>query len=381
MRALLCAGTDVSFDVGRRALVDATLRDLHACAPSLSIEVADGPSPDPRGFDAAIWGGGCEFSTGLDAGLAFLERANRCGVPSFVWGVGMDARFLSASLSPSAPARFLSRLAGVETLVLNRRRARLEDRFVRALSLCRGVWVRDLASLAHVTRLGFASARLSAPPLLTLASAYVRPGERVPPSAPCVGLSLSAASAGPGVRRFVERLAAAGLRVVGLPLRPEEDAPRLAACGVREMLGRSREQALPGFSACGVAACAQPYGPSWRPETSPEAFAAFLERCDVVFSDRLEALALATHAGTPVMATGRGTETADWLQMFGFAPEDAGGAVDWDASAARAAAFAGDAPRRAAFVARRDGVYRTMLGWRAAAASTFAATLAAAMEK
>ncbi len=300
------------------------------------------------GADVYVWCGATGLSDYPDTALSLLREAQRAGVPTFVWGVGMDDE-----LNPAFFKAAGRRKAILDALALTPRyeallRRRLARRISKVLPRCRGVWLRDFESAAVLARFGFTGARVAADTAILQrgatggsAKSFASGG-----SGRTLGLCISAqrrVADLDGARRLVDAVRASGARVAGIPMNPKTDRPLLESLGVECISG-----------------------------TSPEAVFDAAARCDVVLSSRLHLLILAANAGTPVMGLARGSKLANWLANFGRRVEGSVQDCDWDAATRRVLAALRD---RGDWDAVRASAYARLEARLASARADFAAAI------
>ena len=282
-----------------------------------------------RCHDAYVWFGATGLSDYPATGLGLLETAQAAGVPTFVWGVGMDDELNPVFFRASGRRKALLGAFGLVGAYERRLRARLSRRLAATLPKCGGVWLRDPESAAALAAAGFGNARVAADSAILLArdAAPARPAAAG--RKPVLGLCFSAQrqiADFDGARALVDAVRAAGFGLLGIPMNPKTDRAPLEALGVGCISG-----------------------------TSPAAVMDAAAGCGAVLSSRLHLLILAAAAGTPGLGIARGSKVANWLANFGEKPlgnvkdcdwKAATGAVlhtlrergDWDAR--RAAVFA-----------------------------------------
>ena len=295
-----------------------------------------GFAEEVRRHDAYIWCGATGLSDYPHVALELLEIAQGEGVPTFVWGVGMDDELNPVFFKVAGKRRLLLSLFGLVGWYERRLRARLKRRIARVLPRCKGVWLRDPQSAAMLAQMGFPNASIAADTAILFSCEFggdARPrsrGTRDPtilqsyqapstkhqapstkhqaPStkhqAPTLGLCISTqrqVADLDGVRRMIAAVRDSGARVLGIPMNIKTDRTLLESLGV---------ECIPG--------------------TTPEAVMAAAATCDVVLSSRLHLLILAANAGTPGLGIARGSKLANWLSNFGQSVVGSVYDCDWD---------------------------------------------------
>ena len=248
-----------------------------------------GFAEEVRRHDAYVWCGATGLSDYPHVALELLEIAQREGVPTFVWGVGMDDELNPVFFKAAGKRRALLRLFGLVGAYERFLRARLARRLARVLPRCRGVWLRDPQSAAMLASMGFPNAGIAADTAILLDSPHEPRTTNHEPRT--LGLCISTQRQVvdlDGVRRLIAAVRAAGARVLGIPMNIKTDRALLEKLGV---------ECIPG--------------------TTPEAVVEAAAGCDVVLSSRLHLLILAANAGTPGLGIARGSKLANWLSNFG----------------------------------------------------------------
>lgn len=254
--------------------------------------------------DAYVWCGATGLSDYPYVALDLLEGAQKAGVPTFVWGVGMDDELNPVFFTAAGKRRALLRLFGLVNWYERRLRARLACRIARVLPRCKGVWLRDPQSAAMLASMGFPDAKIAADTAILMREglAPARPvaQERDPPVLGlCISTQRQVADI-KGVGEMIAAVRASGARVLGIPMNPKTDRALLEKLGV-----------------------------DCIPSTTPEAVAEAAATCAVVLSSRLHLLILAANVGTPILGIARGSKLANWLDNFGRTVEGSVFDCDW----------------------------------------------------
>ena len=357
MRILL-GGIPLGCDnIGDEAILAGVVRMLKASIPCVELTVAtDDPATaallgvgvvppfgfrdtDLNGFaaeasrhDAYIWCGATGLSDYPHTALSLLEIAQGEGVPTFIWGVGMDDELNPVFFKAHGKLRFALKALGLVGWYERRLRGKLKRRIARILPRCRGVWLRDPQSAAMLAATGFPGAAVAADSAILLAAETVGSGKSGDSGTPatlglCISTQRQIADLD-GLRGLIAAVRDSGARVLGIPMNPKTDRALLESLGVECIAG-----------------------------TTPEAMMEAAAECDVVLSSRLHLLILAANAGTPGIGIARGSKLANWLSNFG---EDVVGSVydcDWGKTAERVLAALG---HRGDWKERRDAAYRRL---------------------
>ena len=267
---------------------------------------ADGFSETVRAFDAYVWCGATGLSDYPHVALDLLEKAQRAGVPTFVWGVGMDDEPNPVFFRAHGRRRRLLSALGLLGAYEGCLRARLGRRLRATLPRCRGVWVRDPESAAVLASFGVPGVRVAADTAILQTADH--PVQHLEDRPSALGLCISTqrrVADLEGVKRLVATVRAGGARVVGIPMNPKTDRALLEGLGV---------ECTPG--------------------DTPEAVCEAAAGCRAVLSSRLHLLILAANVGTAVFGVARGSKVANWLANFGRTVEGSFDDCDWDAAAA-----------------------------------------------
>jgi len=262
-----------------------------------------GFADEVRRHDAYIWCGATGLSDYPHVALELIEIAQREGVPTFIWGVGMDDELNPVFFKVAGKRRFLLSLFGLVGWYERHLRARLARRIARVLPRCKGVWLRDPQSAAMLAKTGFPNAGVTADSAILLCDA-ASSSSRISSDSRTLGLCISTQRQVvdlDGVKGLIAAVRDSGARVLGIPMNIKTDRALLESLGM---------ECIPG--------------------TTPEAVMAAAAECDVVLSSRLHLLILAANVGTPGLGIARGSKLANWLSNFG---ENVVGSVydcDWD---------------------------------------------------
>ena len=328
-KKILLGGIPLGCDnIGDEAILACVVRMLRESVPGVALTVAtadpatakllDVEVVPPFGFagcgvqgfdevvrrhDAYVWCGATGLSDYPHVALELLEIAQGEGVPTFIWGVGMDDELNPVFFKVHGRRRLLLRALGLVGWYERRLRAQLSRRIARILPRCKGVWLRDPQSAAMLAATGFPGAGVAADTAILMREgrAAARPVAQERDS-PVLGLCVSTqrqVADLKGVRDMLAAVRASGARGLGIPMNPKTDRELLEELGVACITG-----------------------------TTPEAVAEAATTCDVVLSSRLHLLILAANVGTPILGIARGSKLANWLDNFGRTVE--GGVFDCD---------------------------------------------------
>ena len=274
----------------------------------------EGFSETVKRYDAYVWCGATGLSDYPHMALDLVELAQDAGVPTFIWGVGMDDELNPVFFKAHGKRRLLLRAFGLVGWYERRLRARLARRIARILPRCKGVWLRDPQSVAMLAAMGFSGAGVAADSAILLQSPQAlshthqalgtkHQAPSTKHQAPTLGLCISTQRQVADLKGLGEMIAAvraSGARVLGIPMNPKTDRALMEGLGV---------ECIPG--------------------TTPEAVAEAAATCDVVLSSRLHLLILAANVGTPILGIARGSKIANWLDNFGRTVEGSVFDCDW----------------------------------------------------
>ena len=257
-----------------------------------------------RRHDAYVWCGATGLSDYPDVALDLLEMAQREGVATFVWGVGMDDELNPVFFKAHGKRRLLLGCLGLVGWYERRLRGKLRRRIAAILPRCRGVWLRDPESAAMLATMGFAGAKVAADSAILLGNGKDFTQRHRDTEGLTLGLCISTqrqVSDLAGLSKLIDVVRAAGWKIVGIPMNPKTD---------RALLGKLGVECIPG--------------------STPEAVMAAAAECDVVLTSRLHLLILAANAGTPGLGIARGSKLANWLANFGRSVEGSVYDCKWD---------------------------------------------------
>ena len=307
-----------------------------------------GFADEVRSHDAYVWCGATGLSDYPHVALDLLEIAQKEGVATYVWGVGMDDELNPVFFRARGKRRLLLKCTGLLGWYERRLVKRLARRTAAILPRCRGVWLRDPQSAAMLASTGFAGAKVAADTAILLSPPQtLKPSNTSNP--PTLGLCISTqrqVADLAGLGRLIDSVRASGAKVLGIPMNPKTDRALLEKLGV---------ECIPG--------------------TSPEAVMEAAAKCDVVLSSRLHLLILAANAGTRGLGIARGSKLANWLSNFGGTVEGSVYDCDWDKVAEHVLAALKD---RGEWDAVRDRAYAELRARLESARGDFTMRLAGA---
>ena len=326
---ILLGGIPLGCDnIGDEAIIACVVRMLKESIPGVELTVAtadpgtagrlgvgtvpafgfagtpmDGFAGVVRRHDAYVWCGATGLSDYPDVGLGLLEAAQGAGVPTYVWGVGMDDELNPVFFKAHGNRRLFLACLGLVGWYERRLRARLARRVSRVLSRCKGVWLRDPESAAMLAQTGFAVAKVAADTAILLGDGGSLTQRRRDAEGSTLGLCISTqrqVADLAGVSRLIAAVRDSGAKVLGIPMNPKTDRALMESLGVECIAG-----------------------------DTPEAVCEAAAQCDVVLSSRLHLLILAANVGTPILGIARGSKLANWLSNFGRTVEGSVYDCDW----------------------------------------------------
>ena len=336
---VLLGGIPLGCDnIGDEAIIACVVKMLKASLPDVELTVATADPATaarlgvavvpPYGFagcglegfaetvrrqDAYVWCGATGLSDYPSVALDLLKVAQEAGVPTFVWGVGMDDELNPVFFKASGKKRLLLSLFGLVGWYERRLRAKLARRISTILSLCRGVWLRDPESARMLATMGFPNAGIAADTAILLGEEGrgkreegKGKGEKGKGKRDEGTLGLCISTQRPvsdleGLKKMIAAVRAAGAQVLGIPMNPKTDRALLERLGVECIAG-----------------------------DTPEAVIEAAAGCSVVLSSRLHLLILAANVGTPILGIARGSKLANWLANFGRTVEGSVSDCDWE---------------------------------------------------
>ena len=265
-----------------------------------------------RGYDAYVWCGATGLSDYPHVALDLLEIAQKAGVATFVWGVGMDDELNPVFFKVHGKKRLALSIFGLVGWYERRLREKLRRRIASILPRCKGVWLRDPQSAAMLASTGFAGAGIAADTAILIENGKCRMENELDNSTfsilhsqfPTLGLCISTqrqVADLAGLKRLIAAVRESGAKVIGIPMNPKTDRALLESLGV---------ECIPG--------------------TTPEAVMDAAAKCDVVLSSRLHLLILAANVGTLGLGIARGSKLANWLSNFGRTVEGSVYDCDWN---------------------------------------------------
>ena len=356
---ILLGGIPLGCDnIGDEAIIAAVVRMLKDSVPGVELTVAtadpatagllgvravppygfanhslDGFLESVREHDAYVWCGATGLSDYPHVALDLLETAQKAGVPTFVWGVGMDDELNPVFFRVHGKKRLALSVFGLVGWYERRLREKLRRRIASILPRCKGVWLRDPQSAEMLASMGFAGAKVAADTAILLGNgrdlAQRRRGAEGATLGLCISTQRQVADLA-GLKRLIATVRESGAKVLGIPMNPKTDRALLESLGVECIAG-----------------------------TTPEAVVEAAAKCDVVLSSRLHLLILAANVGTPIMGIARGSKLANWLSNFGRTVEGSVYDCDWNLVTEHVlAAFAG----RGDWDKTRDDAYARLNG-------------------
>jgi len=312
----------------------------------------DGFCETVRAHDAYVWCGATGLSDYPHVALDLLEIAQREGVATYIWGVGMDDELNPVFFKVHGKRRLALKCLGLVGWYERRLREKLRARIAALLPRCRGVWLRDPQSAAMLAKMGFPGAQVTADSAILLGSERDLTQRRRGAESYTLGLCISTqrqVANLDGVKGLIETVRDSGARVLGIPMNPKTDRALLEQLGVECIKG-----------------------------TTPEAVMTAAANCDVVLSSRLHLLILAANVGTLGLGIARGSKLANWLSNFGQTVEGSVYDCDWKKVTSRVLAAL---KTRGEWDKTRDEAYSELLSRLARARGEFAARLTNAVPK
>ena len=271
-----------------------------------------------RHFDAFIWFGATGLSDYPDTVLPLLEAAQKEGIPTIVWGVGMDDELNPAFFKVQGKKKALlsllsfGRFNAVERYETHLRK-KLRQHIHNTLSTCSLVAVRDPESAVELGKCGLNNIVVSADTAI-LQNTSPTPPLPVVDGVRRIGFCISAQ------RRIAQRkellvlwmrlLQLPDTRLVLIPMNPSTDKELMSSLA-SELPQQNSIEMLESSDPAVVQACAA--------------------QCRVVVSSRLHLLILASNAHVPVIGIERGSKIRNWLNNFNDIPAGTVANCDFEA--------------------------------------------------
>jgi len=254
--------------------------------------------------DLYCWCGATGLSDYPAVAIKLLKAAQKKGVPTFIWGVGMDSQFNPAHFRIAGKKEKLLKLASLMTFhtidfvalgeqwLVKRIYARIKD----ALQNCRLVVLRDKESLDCLKKSGFENAIYAADSAIYQETAPDSPIRKIE-GVRKIGFCISAQRQITDEQSLIElwhRLQAKGCHLVFIPMNPITDRTLM------ERLAKNLD----------------PQKVEWVDSTRPADVQAAAQCCEVIVSSRLHLLILAANVRTPLIGIGRGSKINNFLKLF-----------------------------------------------------------------
>jgi len=260
-----------------------------------------------RNYDVYIWFGATGLSDYPENGLKMLDIAQRAGLKTIVWGVGMNSVLNPAFYRAAGRRLKLLRMMSAFSLhLIDFTRlyefllcSRVRNHIRRSLKKCALVVLRDAESVREVEKCGFHHAVTGADTAILLPSSQTLP-LKTTSGLIRIGFCVSAQNAIRnlnGVKAlWDDLLERPDFRLVLIPMNPKTDRELMLELA-SETGHPERIECLESNLPADVQACAS--------------------QCRVVVSSRLHLLILASNVGVPGLGIERGSKIANWLNAFG----------------------------------------------------------------
>ncbi len=310
-----------------------------------------------KGSDVYVWAGATGLSDYPRAALAGLEAAQKFGLKTVVWNVGMDSELNPALFRLGGKKLKICRLLGkiflgkidFAKLLESFIQRRMGKRLVRALRKCDIVALRDRQSKEMLETFGKVEHAFVGADSATILSprgsetgvkdsaaleALMGEGEKI---GLCVSAQRPIKSAENLARALDAILENPGRKLFLIAMNPKTDLRQMLP--VAEMMKfKDRVFALEGAD-------------------TPEAAMLCAQRCDAVISSRLHLLILAANVSAAVAGISRGSKIANFLSEFGLKPSGDVNSKDFGALKRDVEALLAGKP---AFKKRRDAAYEEL---------------------
>ncbi len=254
-----------------------------------------------RDFDLFVWCGANGLSDYPKTALELLCCAQKQGVQTLLWGVGMDSELQTSGTQIGCQSKAIHKWNLLASLT-NWQQRNLQKKICQALKNCLLVVTRDHETALALQKCGFHESVIGADSTLLMKSAEKSPIEREDGIVK-IGFSLSSEKplAQPADLRqlWTKLLELPHNRLILFPIDSEADYQLLD----------SLRQGLPHQERIQMLFC-----------KDPAIIQAAAANCDVIVSSRLTLLILAANVGTPIVGIESGSKIKNWLRIFELKP-------------------------------------------------------------
>lgn len=296
-------------------------------------------SKNIRDFDLFIWCGANGLSDYPKTALELLGCAQKQGVQTLLWGVGMDTERKMPDSQIGCQSKTARKWHPLD-IFTNWRKRNLMEKICQTLKNCLLVVTRDHETALALQKYGFHESVVGADSTLLIESAGKSPFEREEGIVK-IGFSLSSEKplAQPAALRqlWTKLLELPHNRLILVPIDSEADYQLLD----------SLRQGLPHQERIQMLFC-----------KDPAIIQAAAANCDVIVSSRLTLLILAANVGTPIIGIESGSKIKNWLRIFELKP--VGNVADCDFERIEEAIYGFQADHGKAFRKKNAMVYNLL---------------------
>lgn len=266
-----------------------------------------------------IWAGATGLSDYPEAGLVGLKIAQKAGLETIIWNVGMDSQFNPAHFKLTGKKARLCNIASamtgnilnVKKIAENRLVQKIGKKISLALQNCSLVFMRDTKSLKRLRKfatLPSAAAITDSATILTNHNnSYLdclSPNNKKALCADGIKIGVCVSSQRPinDIEKFSTTLDNLidrnNANIFFIPMNPKTDLAFMEKIR-QQMKNKDKSFLLDGVS-------------DWRNIT------AIASKCNVVVSSRLHLLILSANVGTPIVGISRGSKITNFMEKFGM---------------------------------------------------------------
>ena len=252
-------------------------------------------------FDVFVWAGGTGLSDYPHIGAELLENAQKVGVKTIIWQVGMNREFNPQYFQLHGRKLKIADMLGITRYWEAQLENRMRERLQICVSNCDLVILRDQPSLIELHNSGEFPAALYGADSVILQKPC--DGVLLPPDAQnrrsvgiCVAEKLNKLKFTQAVEFFKRLQSELHVRVVFIP-----------------MTAGDRQRMLPLYEALGEEA-----GNVFVKCTRPDEIQNVISNCDLLISGRLQLTIMALNAMVPGIGVANASKIANCLNMFGL---------------------------------------------------------------
>lgn len=273
-----------------------------------------------------IWAGATGLSDYPDAGLVGLKVAQKAGLETIIWNVGMDSQFNPAHFKVGGKKAKIYDFASVATgkifnvkkLVERRLVKQIANKISATLAKCSLIFMRDTQSLNRLRKFAPFPNAASIADSATILTAHndsyldcLSNENKRALSSDCTKIGVCISSQRPirDIEGFSitldDIIESYNAKIFFIPMNPKTDLDFMSKIR-QKMRYKEKSFLLDGVS-------------NWKNIT------AIASKCDVVVSSRLHLLILSANVGTPIVGISRGSKVSNFMSKFGL---ETSGSVD-----------------------------------------------------